>query len=174
MGNNTNFTYTKVNIIDPMFNTTFGTMEIPTGWQYAPNIIWNFPNKNIVIYIMAESPDKVESFTIMPLAFGLTYVNADTEYFSQIQMLQQKIFNFRIVKETTQPSQKVEQSIKSQINKTINSYKAIGVTSLSHFGEYTYRFCSFATFSSGDMLVETTSSPKCTKRLLVLMIIWII
>lgn len=52
MGNNTNFTYTKVNIIDPMFNTTFGTMEIPTGWQYAPNIIWNFPNKNIVIYIM--------------------------------------------------------------------------------------------------------------------------
>lgn len=139
MGNNTNFTYTKVNIIDPMFNTTFGTMEIPTGWQYAPNIIWNFPNKNIVIYIMAESPDKVESFTIMPLAFGLTYVNADTEYFSQIQMLQQQIFNFRIVKETTQPSQKVEQSIKSQINKTINSYKAIGVTSLSHFGEYTYR-----------------------------------
>lgn len=139
MGNNTNFTYTKVNIIDPMFNTTFGTMEIPTGWQYAPNIIWNFPNKNIVIYIMAESPDKVESFTIMPLAFGLNYVNADTEYYSHIQMLQQQIFNLRIVKETNQPSQKVEQSIQSQINKTINGYKSIGVTSLAHYGQYTYR-----------------------------------
>ncbi|MBR0519001.1 hypothetical protein IJJ97_04340 [bacterium] len=139
MVNNTNFTYTKINIIDPMFRTTFGTMEIPTGWHYTPNIVWNFPNKNIVIYIMAESPDKTESFTILPFAFGLTYVNADIEYFSQIQMLQQQIFNFRIVRETNQPSQKVEQSIKSQINKTINSYKAIGVTSLAHFGQYTYR-----------------------------------
>ena len=139
MGNNTNFTYTKVNIIDPMFNTTFGTMEIPTGWQYAPNIIWNFPNKNIVIYIMAESPDKVESFNILPVAFGLNYVNADTEYYSHIQMLQQQIFNLRIVKETNQPSQKVEQSIQSQINKTINGYKSIGVTSLAHYGQYTYR-----------------------------------
>ena len=85
MVSNTNFTYTKVNIVDPMFKTTFGTMEIPTGWRYTPNIIWNFPNKNIVIYIMAESPDKTESFTILPFAFGLHYVSADTEYFSQIQ-----------------------------------------------------------------------------------------
>ena len=139
MVNNTNFTYTKINIIDPMFNTTFGTMEIPAGWHYTPNIVWNFQNKNIVINIMAESPDRVESFNIIPLAFGLTYVNADAEYFSQIQILQQQIFNFRIVKETNQPSQKVEQSIKSQINRTINSYKAIGVTSLAHFGQYTYR-----------------------------------
>ena len=54
MASNTNFTYTKVNIVDPMFKTTFGTMEIPTGWRYTPNIVWNFPNKNIVIYIMAE------------------------------------------------------------------------------------------------------------------------
>lgn len=139
MVNNTNFTYKKINIIDPMFNTTFGTMEIPTGWHYTPNIVWNFQNKNIVIYIMAESPDKVESFTILPVAFGITYVNADTEYFSQMQMLQQKIFNFRIVKETNQPSQKVEQSIQSQINKTINGYKSIGVTSLAHYGQYTYK-----------------------------------
>ena len=139
MSNNTNFTYTKVNIIDPMFKTTFGTMEIPTGWHYTPNIIWNFPNKNIVIYIMAESPDKVESFNILPVAFGLTYVNADTEYYSHIQMLQQQIFNLRIVKETSQPSQKVEQSIKSQIDKKINMYKTIGVTSLAHYGQYTYK-----------------------------------
>ena len=139
MTSNTNFTYTKVNIVDPMFKTTFGTMEIPTGWRYTPNIIWNFPNKNIVIYIMAESPDKTESFTILPFAFGLHYVSADTEYFSQIQMLQQQIFNFRILRETNQPSQKVEQSIKLQINKKINSYKAIGVTSLAHYGQYTYR-----------------------------------
>ena len=150
MTSNTNFTYTKVNIVDPMFKTTFGTMEIPTGWRYTPNIIWNFPNKNIVIYIMAESPDKTESFTILPFAFGLHYVSADTEYFSQIQMLQQQIFNFRILRETNQPSQKVEQSIKLQINKKINSYKAIGVTSLAHYGQYTYRSATI----SGKLLPE--------------------
>lgn len=155
MVNNTNFTYTKINIVDPMFKTTFGTMEIPTGWNYTPNIVWNFPNKNIVIYITAESPDKVESFSILPIAFGLHYVSADVEYFSIMQVLQQQIFNFRILRETNQPSQKVEQSIKSHINQKINGFKSIGVNSLAHYGQYTYRSATISGKINGFDTITT-------------------
>ena len=110
-------------------------MEIPAGWGYKPNIIWNASGGNIVGGISAIAPDGIESFWYQPISIGLPYVKADSEYNYQVTELKKRInSDFKVVESTTEPNQKIKQ----QIENTLNTYRNVQVP-LAHNGSYTYR-----------------------------------
>ncbi|MBR0519002.1 hypothetical protein IJJ97_04345 [bacterium] len=132
---NYDYYYETVTIIDPNINTPLCTMQIPAGWSYKPNIIWNASGGNIVGGISALAPDGIESFWYQPISVGLAYVKADAEYNYQIAELKKRITSdFKVVESTTEPNQK----IKDQINTLLSTYRNVQVP-LAHNGSYTYR-----------------------------------
>lgn len=132
---NYDYYYETVTVIDPNINTPLCTMEIPSGWSYKPNIIWNASRGNIVGGISGIAPDGIESFWYQPISVGLPYIKADAEYNYQISELKKRInSNFKIIESTTEPNQKIKQ----QIETLLNTYRNVQVP-LAHNGSYTYR-----------------------------------
>lgn len=132
---NYDYYYETVTVIDPNINTPLCTIEIPAGWGYKPNIIWNTSGGNIVGGISGIAPDGIENFWYQPISIGVPYVKADAEYNYQVAELKKRITSdFKVVESITEPNQKIKQ----QIETVLNTYRNVQVP-LAHNGSYTYR-----------------------------------